>query len=393
MKVHLVDVMGTSSPRLLNLDLIRGLAALAVLAGHLRAYVFQSYPDLQGSTESVNAILKAFYFITGLGHEAVMIFFALSGFLVGGKVLSDILAQMFSWPRYLLRRLTRLWIVIIPALMLTLVFDQIGAYFGVGYDGRYYDLYSSGPHGPGDIDHSLSTLVGNVSFLQTIWVPSFGSNAPLWSLANEFWYYLIFPLAAWSVWGRAHYAVKAIGLAILLAIVAFLPVSILEYGVIWVGGGFAAWISQRPSFLTCMKAPVTRFMGIALVCAALIVSKSSTAKFADLGLGVVAAFSLPVIAHLPSPTNWFKSICRGMSEVSYTLYLTHFPFVTLIVLTGFAPTKWQPSASGLGMYLALLAAAIVWAGIVWWIFERNTNRLYRALSERFISQKVQPVNA
>ena len=31
---------------------------------------------------------KVFYLATGLGHQAVMIFFVLSGFLVGGSVIT-----------------------------------------------------------------------------------------------------------------------------------------------------------------------------------------------------------------------------------------------------------------------------------------------------------------
>ena len=119
-----------------------------------------------------------------------MIFFALSGFLVGGKALSDILRRRFSWSRYLLRRLTRLWIVIVPTLLLTLLFDKIGIALthGVGYDGRYSALYASGVSASSPIDHSLLTFLGNLAFLQTIYFPIFGSNYPMWSLANEFWY-------------------------------------------------------------------------------------------------------------------------------------------------------------------------------------------------------------
>src|SRR5262245_58098833 len=55
--------------RLDNLDLVRGLAALLVLAGHVRAYIFQNYSE----AEQTSVLLKAFYFVTGLGHEAVII--------------------------------------------------------------------------------------------------------------------------------------------------------------------------------------------------------------------------------------------------------------------------------------------------------------------------------
>src|SRR5262249_52827849 len=92
-----------------SLDLLRGLAALLVLAGHARSYVFQSFFDLQQSGAPVSTLIRVFYFATGLGNQAVIIFFALSGFLVGGKALDDMLGQHFCWTRYLLRRLTRLW--------------------------------------------------------------------------------------------------------------------------------------------------------------------------------------------------------------------------------------------------------------------------------------------
>ncbi len=48
------------------------------MSGHLRAFVFKDYSPGGGVVE------KAFYLFTGLGHEAVIIFFAMSGFLVGG---------------------------------------------------------------------------------------------------------------------------------------------------------------------------------------------------------------------------------------------------------------------------------------------------------------------
>jgi peptidoglycan/LPS O-acetylase OafA/YrhL len=82
--------------RLDHLDLLRGLAAFLVLAGHLRAYVFQSFPEIDKAGAQLSAFVKAFYFATGLGHQAVMIFFALSGFLVLGKALDDIIAYRFS---------------------------------------------------------------------------------------------------------------------------------------------------------------------------------------------------------------------------------------------------------------------------------------------------------
>jgi peptidoglycan/LPS O-acetylase OafA/YrhL len=371
-----------------SLDLIRGLAALAVLSSHLRAYVFQNYVDLANSTSKIGVITKVFYFLTGLGHQSVMVFFALSGFLVGGTALSAMLSRKFSWPNYLTRRLTRLWIVIIPALALTLLFDNIGMKFSDGYDGRYYDIYSSGPHSPEGVSHSISTLVGNVLFMQTIEVPTFGSNGPLWSLANEFWYYLVFPILAWLIFSAASQRSKIGGLIILIILVSLLPRWLLEGGAIWVAGALAAWISRRAALLPLLTAIESRMAALALLFAALAISELPGFRLGDLGLGLSVAFTLPVMAHLPSPNGALRRVARGLSEMSYTLYLTHFPFLTLIVMVGFAPMKWPPGASAAGVYMALLFAAVAWAGVIWWCFERHTDRVYLMLSRKFPLSKV-----
>lgn len=383
----------SKTSRLDSLDLLRGVAALLVLAGHARAYIFQSYFDLEQAGIQAGIAIRVFYFVTGLGHQAVMIFFALSGFLVGGKALDDILRQRFSWTRYLLRRLTRLWIVIVPTLLLTVLFDSIGLWLtsGTGYDGRYYELYLSGPRGPVDLDHSLLTLLGNLAFLQTIAVPTFGSNSPMWSLANEFWYYVVFPLAAWLSVARIGAIGRLTGLAVLLVLVVMLPTWLLEGGVIWVAGAAAAWCSRQPSLAGYLRSLPFRTAAVTLLVIPLVVSKIPAVGLGDLGLGIAVALALPVLAYLPSPGGTFTAIARASSEVSYTLYLTHFPLLTLIVMTGIAPAKWPPSIAAAVVYASLISVAIIWAAIVWWCFERNTDRAYSAIISKLVPRKAAAV--
>ncbi len=80
------DQQSTGAPsarRLEHLDMLRGIAAMLVLANHLRAYVFVGH----GSLNETNLVTTIFYAATTFGHQAVLVFFALSGFLVGGHVL------------------------------------------------------------------------------------------------------------------------------------------------------------------------------------------------------------------------------------------------------------------------------------------------------------------
>ena len=102
------------------LDLIRALAAMAVFLQHLRTLIFISY-----SNGPAGFFKKTFYFLTGFSHEAVVIFFVLSGFFITGVVVNAWESGKFYFLNYGLDRLIRLWIVLIPGLMLTFIADRI----------------------------------------------------------------------------------------------------------------------------------------------------------------------------------------------------------------------------------------------------------------------------
>lgn len=212
-----------------HLDLIRGCAALLVLAGHLRHFVFKDYVDLQQAGVPVGALARLFYFATSFQHQAVIVFFALSGFLVGGRIFGDICSDRFRWASYLARRLTRLWIVIVPALVLTEVFDALR------------------PDGSPAGNASLVVFVGNLLFVQTILVPPLGNNLPLWSLANEYWYYLLGPVVVLLILGRSFYQFKLLGLAAIIVFCLSFPFSFVVGGIIWMAGALAAWAGRKYS--------------------------------------------------------------------------------------------------------------------------------------------------
>lgn len=162
-----------------------------------------------------------------------MIFFVLSGFLVGGSVISSVRKGSWSWKGYLLRRMTRLWVVLIPALLLTLFWDKLGSHYAAtGYQGGFRELYNSGPSPASPADLSPIAFVENLSFLQTILGPCFGTNGPLWSLANEFWYYLLFPLLLTPFISKST-GVRIFSVVAILAILLFLPMGMLAGCMIW----------------------------------------------------------------------------------------------------------------------------------------------------------------
>ena len=64
------------------LDAIRFIAAFMVLFSHSRNDFFLAYGDLPVEDKGLGTFI--FYTLGRLGHEAVIVFFVLSGFLVGG---------------------------------------------------------------------------------------------------------------------------------------------------------------------------------------------------------------------------------------------------------------------------------------------------------------------
>ena len=97
------------------LDFLRAAAALLVLFWHSRDAYFH-YTDVLAQP---GLLLKLFYFVTGLAGEAVVIFFVLSGFLIGGSLADSLQRGSFDLVRYLIARFVRIYIVYIPALIIT----------------------------------------------------------------------------------------------------------------------------------------------------------------------------------------------------------------------------------------------------------------------------------
>lgn len=89
------------------LDALRFIAAFMVLFSHTRNDFFLPWGELP--SEQHNPISFIFYFLGRLGHEAVIVFFVLSGFLVGGRGFERIQKGDFRIANYLIDRFSRIY--------------------------------------------------------------------------------------------------------------------------------------------------------------------------------------------------------------------------------------------------------------------------------------------
>ncbi|HXT73275.1 MAG TPA: acyltransferase family protein [Candidatus Angelobacter sp.] len=227
---------GTRKSRLterasVHLDMARGVAALAVLVGHVRGLFF----DLPHHSP----LVSAFYAATALGHQAVVVLFVLSGFFIVSSIAESFEQHKWLWTAYLFNRITRLSLVLIPSLILCWILDRIGMAMAATaplYRHPVANLFT-------DSIASLETFrnfVGNLFYLQGILVQPFGSNAPLWSLSYEFWYYIIFPLALCALVKRYRPSMRITYIVLAIVVTWFVGYTIALYFLVWLLGGAIA---------------------------------------------------------------------------------------------------------------------------------------------------------
>ena len=363
--------------RLIHLDCLRGLAALMVCIEHLRAFVMIPYNQVKDP----GILVRIFYLATGLGHQAVMIFFVLSGFLVGGSVIAAQQKNKWTWRSYFMRRLSRLWVVLIPALLLTLFWDHQGRQLAPeAYNGVYRDHYCSGPATDSPADLRPMTFLGNVFFLQTIALPCLGTNGPLWSLANEFWYYLLFPCLLFACVAHGRWLERMLCLAVAGVVLAWLPSFILEGGIIWLMGAAAFFVTQKPLVRKWAIRSIWLAGSGALALGLLVLSRTrQPIPGEDLLLGGAFAILVIGLAVRPNPTGIYASIAAGASEFSYTLYLVHFPLLAFFFFVVFQGRQIPPNLYSGILFLVWLLVIIIYAAVLWWVFERNTDRVRKRL--------------
>jgi peptidoglycan/LPS O-acetylase OafA/YrhL len=224
------------------LNFFRWLAAFAVLITHTENVLLVFVVDLPPSERAYAHY--AYAFLAGFARQAVMMFFVISGFLVGGGLWDEMRKRgTVDLLSYFVKRMVRLWIVIIPTLFVILLFDFAGI---VVFDGLRNGIFDS------DIFSKLSpvSFLCNAAFLQTAACWEYGADGSLWSLYNEFWYYCIWPpmilalLPILSISKRAFCIIGTIVGLIVLTYLQFSGVWFAPYMCIWLMGALVSAIEK-----------------------------------------------------------------------------------------------------------------------------------------------------
>jgi peptidoglycan/LPS O-acetylase OafA/YrhL len=335
------------------------------------------------------------------GSVAVLVFFMISGFCIHYRQAVALATPrerepvlnlgLFAW-----RRIRRLWPPLVFALAITAVCDMAGsALYPLIYSGQspltaLNEALRGGDH------YSVTTLAGNLLMQGSLGVPQFGTDVPLWSLACEVWFYALYPLLlpVSRRWGPA--GVLVVGAAVSAAAV-LLRVAMPDAVPYYVSAPATVWIPRVLSFwvVWCVGVAVAdvytgrarlRLPGVlpiaVLPCFAVAALGAKVPAIhealAGMGATYLWSFGLAVLfayLMLALPRRAFPWVERTAArfrfagDVSYSLYLVHYPVMVLFC------AWWLSRHADLPMGVELAAAAVAASGAIavcgWYLVERH----------------------
>jgi len=346
-----------NTAQIVSLDILRAIAAILVVVEHTRGLAFVAYGALPATQHSI--MFKGFYLLGRLGQEAVLIFFVLSGFLVGGQVIRRMRDNRFDVRDYAIDRLARIVLPLAPAALLA------------GIVGRVWYALPLDP----------AQVAGNIAGLNGVVVTTLQFNAPLWSLAYEIWFYVIAGTVAVICAGRGNLACVVAAFAATL-VFCRLDASLI---MIWVLGALISAVEIRHR-----RGALAMIGVILLVIGSFAIQASRPSASLEPGgfvpiavargvFGVGFAMTLPwlITPELNRALARPRGVARSFSflaGMSYTLYLFHYPLLGVLGAYA-APGKF--SVHSIALFAGALATCFVWAVAMYYLFERNTDMVRR----------------
>jgi peptidoglycan/LPS O-acetylase OafA/YrhL len=217
---------------------------------------------------------------------------------------------------------------------------------------------------------NLRAFICNAAFLQTVASPTFGSNGALWSLSNEFWYYMLFPALVSLACSRRLRSAALPALA-LAALAFLLPPDMLLQFPIWLGGAALAGLLLRWRVPAAARAGLTVASAAALAGSLLLSRGRPFVAFDFVVAGSFTAFLCAALSWNRASAGYQRA-ARTASGFSYTLYAFHSPILRCIRALLSPSSAWQPTSGRLAIAVLIAGAVIAFCFAISRVTEHRT---------------------
>ena len=353
------------------LDAIRFIAAFMVLLSHSRNTFFPAFGDLPANQH--NIFTMAFTMFCRMGHEAVIVFFVLSGFLVGGMGLERISKGNINIKDYAISRVSRIY----PPLLMSVFFYYVTS------------LVISGT------PYSWDVAIGNIFNLQGICCKSLVS--PYWSLSYEVWFYIIFGALAVSIMAKSNRG-KYVGFTVFVASVSVFVLGLkMHYLLIWMMGALAYIIRPKKKSRKILIASFVCFFSMVVLYqfskeshSLEFAIKSTNKELIELVMSLMACLFIQQ-AILFEPKGKVSVIAERilgkMAQFSYTLYLSHRIVFLWIIAYILPKTSCQFTLVGIANYILIIIISLVSCWLLYLISEKHSSKVKMYLKKKCIVVK------
>ncbi|MBV1687005.1 acyltransferase [Novosphingobium sp. G106] len=365
------DTPFITPPLSIVLDLVRALAALAVLIGHAKQLGHYSGP---------------YPFGLAFQHNAVVVFFVLSGLVIAASVdRARAAGREQTLPGYALARAARILPVALPALAISLAVMLIDA-----------AITPTPIFGEDATGVPASEWLFALTFLSESYQTGFAPNPPYWSLCYEMWFYALFAVATFMTgWKRlAWLAVLALvaGPNVLLMLpiwlvgVALARLPIARRVPFWLGLAFVAVALASLFVMPQFSRPVYRAihqvvpwrMGFSIF------APTDFALALTMALGFAGLRSLTL-----GGGHWIERAekpIRYAANMSFSLYLLHWPLLKLLRVLR------APENGALG-FLVVLGIVVAASAAFATLTEHHKGRIRTLLDRAFGGRRDVPATA
>jgi peptidoglycan/LPS O-acetylase OafA/YrhL len=339
---------------------------------HYRGNFFVAYRLLPSS--QMNFASQLFYILTRFGEEPVLIFFVLSGFLVGGRSIKGILENKIEATAYFIDRFVRILLPLIASSLLVVVID----------------LFTNTPVPFKDIAGSLFSLQGVLT--------NSNHNVPLWSLTYEVWFYML--IGSFIVLIRENGLAKLVALLfIILSLYIFSILNFLYLIILLIGTCSYLLKKNNIKFKKIKIITLLFFLGISFFLLQSTTESKSidlsylnfiNRNFSSLFLAVVTALLICILTVSPPKSNLgikIDGLGYSLSNFSYTLYLTHWPLMKLLSFLGF-PKSIELNFVSIAYYIFSIMISLLVAYSIYLVSEKQTNKVKGYIKQKLIKSIV-----
>lgn len=312
-----------------EIDGLRCLAILAVVLYHIPGnwltYSAARYPE---ESAALSPAVSPFY---AFGYEGVLLFFVISGFILGLPFARQRLAggSHVSLRRFYIRRVTRLE----PPYAISMLL-----FFGMGVLLGRFDLLRDLPH----LGASL-LYIHNIVFQSESTI-----NVAAWSLEVEIQFYLLAPLLCWMMLRNRLFSLMLLPPAVVLwSLVQYIlpakPITILSYAHYFLAGMFAAGLVVTfPKFVERRSWLWDAALAVALI-AFFLVARYIPSAGAIIYPWIFAGLLLCGIKSIFGSAILRTPLIATTGGMCYTIYLYHGRLITLPMV--FLLSKWKFSGN------------------------------------------------